>query len=119
MTTGNNMMLESIEPNAEAARPLRGARPRRGWILAVAGMCLAALMMSAAPGLAGSRNQNTAKYWKGKNISEASKKFGDPTQMTPLSDTGGTLYIFAHHGEQHWVFETDPGGKIVKAAKVE
>jgi len=39
--------------------------------------------------------------------------------MTPLSDTGGTLYIFAHHGEQHWVFETNPGGKIVKAAKVE
>ncbi len=119
MTTGDNMMLQSIERSAAAGRPLRGARPRRRWILALAGMCLAALMMSAAPGLAGGRSQNSPKYWKGKNISEASKKFGDPTQMTPLSDTGGTLYIFAHHGEQHWVFETDAGGKIVKAARVE
>ena len=87
-------------------------------MLAVAGLCLTVLMISAAPGHAG-QNKNSPKYWKGKNIADASKKFGDPTQMTPLSDTGGTLYIFAHHGEQHWVFETDAGGKIVKAAKVE
>ncbi len=112
-------MLRTIETSAGAARPLRGARSRRAWTLTLAGLCLAALMMSSVPGLAAGKNQNTAKYWKGKNISEASKKFGDPTQMTPLSDTGGTLYIFAHHGEQHWVFETDAGGKIVKAAKVE
>ena len=84
----------------------------------MAGLCLTVLMLSAAPGHAG-HNKNSPKYWKGKNIAEASKKFGDPTQMTPMSETGGTLYIFAHHGEQHWVFETDAGGKIVKAAKVE
>jgi hypothetical protein len=87
-------------------------------MLAVAGLCLTVLMTSAAPGRAG-QTKNSPKYWKGKNIAEASKKFGDPTQMTPMSETGGTLYIFAHHGEQHWVFETDAGGKIVKAAKVE
>jgi hypothetical protein len=112
-------MLQSIEGNVGVAGSVRGARPRRAWILTVVGMCLAALLMSAAPGLAAGKNQNTAKYWKGKNISEATKKLGEPTQMTPLTDTGGTLYIFAHHGEQHWVFETEPGGKIVKAAKVE
>jgi hypothetical protein len=112
-------MLRSNERSAGAAGTERGARPRRVWILTVAGVCLAALMMFTAPGLAAGKNQNSPKYWKGKNISEASKKFGDPTQMTPLTDTGGTLYIFAHRGEQHWVFETDPGGKIIKAAKVE
>jgi hypothetical protein len=112
-------MLRAMDRSAGVAGPLRGARPRRrGWVLAVAGLCLTVLMTSAAPGRAG-QNKNSPKYWKGKNIAEASKKFGDPTQMTPMSETGGTLYIFAHHGEQHWVFETDAGGKIVKAAKVE
>lgn len=117
MSTEHTGMLQSIEQSAGAAGSLRSARPRRASMLAAAGACLAVLIMSA-PGQAAS-NKSTAKYWKGKNIAEATKKFGDPTQMTPLSDTGGTLYIFAHHGEQHWVFETDPGGKIVKAAKVE
>ena len=113
-------MHQSIEPSARAAGLLREARPWRArTLLAIAGLCLIALVVTAAPSHAGSKNPNTAKYWKGKNISEASKKFGDPTQMTPLPDTGGTLYIFAHHGEQHWVFETQVGGKIVKAAKVE
>ncbi len=112
-------MLKSIETGAGAAGSLRGAPPRRRWMLAAGGLCLAVLMISAAPGLAAGKNHNTAKYWKGKNISEATKKLGEPTQMTPLSETGGTLYIFAHPGEQHWVFETDAGGKIVKAAKVE
>jgi hypothetical protein len=111
-------MLQSIEQSAGAAGSPRGARPRRAWILAAAGACLAALIVSAAPGHAAG-NKSTAKYWKGKNISDATKKLGEPTQMTPLPDTGGALYIFAHHGEQHWVFETQAGGKIVKAAKVE
>ncbi len=111
-------MPQSIEGNVGVAGSLRGVRPRRPWILAGAGACIAVLIMSAAPGQAAG-NKNSAKYWKGKNISEATKKLGEPTQMTPLSDTGGTLYIFAHHGEQHWVLETAPGGKIVKAAKVE
>ena len=114
-------MLQSIDGRAGAAGSLRGAppRPRRRWMLAIASLCLAVLMLSPAPGNAAGGKQGAAKYWKGKNIADATKKFGDPTQMTPLSDTGGTLYIFAHKGEQHWVFETDPGGKIVKAAKVE
>jgi hypothetical protein len=119
MTTDDTVMLQSIDPGAGTAGPLRAPRPRRAWILAAAGMCLAVLMMSASPGLAAGKNKNSPKYWKGKNIAQATKKFGDPTQMTPLTQTGGNLYIFAHEGEQHWVFETDPGGKIVKAARIE
>jgi hypothetical protein len=111
-------MLQPIEGSVGAAGALWGARPWRWWMLRVAGLCLTALMISAAPGFAGS-NKNTAKYWKGKNIAEATKKFGDPTQATPLTETGGSLYIFAHQGEQHWVFETNNIGVIVKAAKVE
>jgi hypothetical protein len=88
-------------------------------VVAAGSKCLALLMMSAAPSHAESHNKNAAKYWKGKNIAEATKKFGDPTQATPLQETGGSLYIFAHQGEQHWVFETNNIGVIVKAAKVE
>jgi hypothetical protein len=105
--------------SVDAAGALRGARARRGWMLGVGSLCLAVLMMSAAPVHAGGHNKNTAKYWKGKNIAEATRKFGDPTQATPLTETGGSLYIFAHQGEQHWVFETNNIGVIVKAAKVE
>jgi len=112
-------MLKSIETGTGAAGTLRDARPRRAWIVTVAIMCLALLMMSTGSGLTAEKSKHTARYWKGKNISEATKALGEPTQMTPMSDTGGTLYIFAHHGEQHWVFETEAGGKIVKAAKVE
>ncbi len=101
----------------KSIKQVGGNAVRRAWIVA-GGVCLALLLISAAPGHSAG-NRNTPRYWKGKNISDATKKLGEPTQMTPLSDTGGTLYIFAHHGEQHWVFETDPGGKIVKAAKVE
>jgi hypothetical protein len=113
-------MLQSIEGSVDAAGARRGARPRRGWMAAVGSLCLAVLMMlSAGPAGAGSPSKSTAKYWKGKNIAEATKKFGDPTQATPLQETGGSLYIFAHQGEQHWVFETNNIGVIVKAAKVE
>ena len=113
-------MLQRNEGSVDTAGVRRDARPRRRWLIAAGSLCLAVLMMmSSGPAGAGGHNPNSPKYWKGKNISEASKKFGDPTQMTPLPDTGGTLYIFAHQGEQHWVFETEAGGKIVKAAKVE
>jgi hypothetical protein len=118
MATADSRMPQSIERSAGTTGSLRGARPRRGWMLAVSCLCLAVLMMSAA-GHAESHSRSTAKYWKGKNIAEATKKFGDPTQATPLQETGGNLYIFAHQGEQHWVFETNNIGVIVKAAKVE
>jgi hypothetical protein len=112
-------MLESNEPGAEVAGTPRGARPRRAIILAAALVCAASLMISSAPGIAGGSTEYSAKYWKGRNISEVHKKYGDPTQMTALIQTGGTMYIYAHSGQPHWVFETDPGGKIVKAAKIE
>ena len=84
-----------------------------------AALCAGLLTIQLAPGMAASNNGQTAKYWKGRNISEVQKKLGNPTQMTPLVETGGTLYIYAHRGEPHWAFETGPGGKIIKAARIE
>ncbi len=60
------------------------------------------------------------KYWIGKNISEAEKEFGAPTFSEQLLETGGMLVIYA--GEKnpiHFVFETNPGGRIIKAARIE
>ncbi len=112
-------MFRSNQRNAGWAGALRGARPRRVLTAAAAAIVAASLMMSPAQGLAGEGRQGSARYWKGKNISQVEKKFGNPTQMTPLTETGGTLYIYAHRDQPHWAFETDPGGKIVKAAKIE
>lgn len=90
----------------------------RRWFPAALSTCVLTLLVTAAAGHAAGRKRHSAKYWKGKNIALAAQRFGDPIQMTPLVETGGTLYIFGHHGH-HWVFETDPGGKIVKLANVE
>lgn len=109
-------MLHSINGSVNGRGPLRGALPRRrGWMLTVAGLCLTFLMISAALGHA--EGHTSRKYWKGKNIADASKKYGDPIQTTPLTETGGNLYIY-HHEHHYWVFTTDAGGKIIKAVKV-
>jgi hypothetical protein len=110
-----------LRPNEQAICMARthGGNRRWAWRLIAAGVCATLLMIQPVPGLAGGKNSNTPKYWKGRNISEVHQKFGDPTQMTPLVETGGTLYIYAHKGEPHWAFETDPGGKIIKAARIE
>jgi hypothetical protein len=112
-------MLQTMTGSVNGKSAVKGVLPRRQWTLAAFGFALALLMLSAGLVQAGGKNPNTAKYWKGKNIAEATKKFGDPTQATPLIETGGNLYIFALRGQQHWVFETNNIGVIVKAAKVE
>ncbi len=112
-------MLQSIERAVGRAGALRGARTRRGWMLAVGSLCLAVLMMSTAPVHAGSHNKNTAKYWKGKNIAGRPGSLVIRPRRLRFRKPAGSLYIFAHQGEQHWVFETNNIGVIVKAAKVE
>ncbi len=60
------------------------------------------------------------EYWIGKNISEAEKEFGTPTFSEELIETGGMLVMYASKKNPvHFVFETDPGGRIIKAARVE
>ena len=75
--------------------------------------CLAAPLAAAGP-----RHEN-ARYWLGKNIGQAVKVLGQPTQMVPIVETGGAMYIYAKKNERHMVFETHPDGVIVKAVNVE
>ena len=60
------------------------------------------------------------KYWIGKSIVQAEKEFGTPTSSQQLIETGGMLVIYAGKKDPvHFVFETDSGGTIIRAARVE
>ena len=111
-------MVRLLTRSADAEDAFSGVLRRRGWIVSVAALGLMLAMAAAVPVQAQS-HKRSAKYWKGRNITQAVKKLGEPTLSQPLAETGGSMYIFAHHGETHWVFETDPGGKIVKASNIE
>ena len=82
---------------------------------------LSLVMLASSSMLYGAGPVHTErKYWIGKNISQAEKEFGTPTSSEQLIETGGMLVIYARKRDPvHFVFETDSGGTIIKAARVE
>ncbi len=81
---------------------------------------LAAVGTLYAAGPSPTPAHTSRKYWIGRNISEAEKEFGTPTFSEQLIETGGMLVIYAsQRNPVHFVFETDAGGRIIKASKVE
>jgi hypothetical protein len=108
------LRYESIR--AETGKTARALRGR--YVGAVGALLLLAALGGSMVCAAGPVHTSRA-YWIGKNVSEAEKEFGRPTFSEQLIETGGKLVIYA--GEKnpiHFVFETEPGGKIVKAARV-
>lgn len=112
--------------------PIRGTiamcstdRGRRGAKASILSALRAAILIAsvlgclASPLAAASAKQQNAKYWMGKNIGQAVKVLGQPTQMVPIIETGGVMYIYAKKSERHMVLETSPDGVIVKAVNVE
>jgi hypothetical protein len=53
--------------------------------------------------------------WMGKPSSEVEAKFGRPTKIEKLKDTGGTRYSYRSPGQPHYVFEFSPSGKVTAA----
>jgi len=53
--------------------------------------------------------------WMGRSSSEVEAKFGPPTKIDKLKDTGGTRYSYRAPGHPHYVFEFSPSGKIAAA----
>ncbi len=102
------------------ARPIRAQRAGcRRLGAAIATLIFIAFAGSSILYGAGPVHTNR-KYWIGKNISQAEKEFGTPTSSEQLIETGGMLVIYARKKDPvHFVFETDSGGTIVKAARVE
>lgn len=66
----------------------------------------------------GSRAQFQAD-WVGKDAGDLKRKFGPPSQMETLEDTGGQRYYYREPGQPHCVFELGPRGKVVSAALVD
>ncbi|GEM_PF-6250828 len=94
-----------------------GRRRAVGSLMAV---LMAAALLMGGPVYAARPIHTSRRYWIGRNISEAEKEFGTPTFSEQLVETGGLLVIYARRKDSvHFVFETDPGGKIIKAARIE
>ena len=58
--------------------------------------------------------------WIGRNISAVVDALGQPSYWNASHDGGGGggRYIFDNPNQPHFVFETQPGGIIVRAARV-
>jgi hypothetical protein len=63
---------------------------------------------------------NDPNFWLGRNIGTVVDTFGQPTYWNASHDGGGGggRYIFRKPGQPHFVFETQPGGQIVRAARL-
>lgn len=59
-------------------------------------------------------------YWIGKNISAAIRVFGQPSYWNANHEggAGGNRYFFTGANQPHFVFDTQPGEIIVKAARI-
>jgi hypothetical protein len=57
--------------------------------------------------------------WIGKSMSDVQAKFGPPTQMETLEDTGGKRSYYRESGQPHYVFEYNPMGKVISADMID
>ena len=63
---------------------------------------------------------NDPSIWIGRNISAVVDRFGQPSYWNAGHDGGGGggRYIYNKPNQPHLVFETQPGGMIVRAVRV-
>ena len=59
----------------------------------------------------------TPVQWLGMSRRELFRQLGQPSQIIEYPDTGGQLLIYSHAGQDHYVFETGPDAKIIRAAR--
>ncbi len=64
-------------------------------------------------------NNEFKAAWMGKSSSEVEAKFGRPTKIEKLKDTGGTRYSYRAPGRPRYVFEFSRDGKVTAAAIVD
>jgi len=66
------------------------------------------------PPSAESRSAEAA--WIGKDRVQLANQMGQPKEAVPMTDTGGEMLYYSYEGH-HYVFETDPEGKITSAVR--
>jgi outer membrane protein assembly factor BamE (lipoprotein component of BamABCDE complex) len=77
----------------------------------MAGSSAGCSALQSAPETPG--QQTAASEWVGKTRGEVVKKLGEPISAVPVDTTGGEMLFYAHY-----VFESAPGGFIIKATPV-
>ena len=55
------------------------------------------------------------KEWAGKRIDDVETKYGRPTRMETLEDTGGKRCFYLEPGSPHYVFEYNAHGEVIFA----
>ena len=57
------------------------------------------------------RRTSSGRHRSEKSSREVEAKFGRPTNIEKLKDTGGARYSYRAPGQPHYVFEFSPGVK--------
>ena len=101
-------------------------RPAGHTVLAV--FAVAAIGVAAPARIAGAQEQPTATpaepesgaqtQWLGVTRAELFEKLGKPSQIIEYPDTGGQLLKYSDRGQKHYVFETGPDGRVIRAAVI-
>jgi hypothetical protein len=61
-------------------------------------------------------SRSDVAQWIGKDRVQLANQMGQPKEAVPLTDTGGEMLYYSYEGH-HYVFETDPEGKISSAVQ--
>ena len=61
-------------------------------------------------------SRSAAAQWIGKDRVQLANQMGQPKEAVPMTDTGGEMLYYSYEGH-HYVFETNPDGKIMSAVQ--
>ncbi|HXK06923.1 MAG TPA: hypothetical protein VMS37_31300 [Verrucomicrobiae bacterium] len=61
-------------------------------------------------------SRSAVAQWIGKDRVQLANQMGQPKEAVPMTDTGGEMLYYSYEGH-HYVFETDPDGKISSAVQ--
>jgi len=84
--------------------------------LAMGVMLMLGACVSHQPWITTPSQETTQAQWIGRDRVELAHQMGQPKEAVPMTDTGGEMLYYSYEGH-HYVFETDPLGKITSAVQ--
>jgi hypothetical protein len=80
------------------------------------GLAVAVAACSNAITTPSEESRSAVAQWIGKDRVQLANQMGQPKEAVPMTDTGGEMLYYSYEGH-HYVFETDPEGKISSAVQ--
>jgi hypothetical protein len=80
------------------------------------GLAVAVAACSNAITTPSEESRSALAEWIGKDRVQLANQMGQPKEAVPFPDTGGEMLFYGYQGH-HYVFETDPEGKITSAVQ--